>query len=208
MSEKTKLRDGHSIQFNGENPLPEGSDLIAEAKARPTFPKLVTAMKAVDDGLINATDDDLREIATALFDKVDDYHYTITAFEDRAKRLGDEIKERQAKKKSLENRQARLEQLMTHYMLEKDFQTIPGNEYQVDLKRRKSIAWAENMSSPTPELYRKYPAFIRRKYEWNKTELTKAIKQGGDEFINQLGSLCDKARIEFTLRKEGKKWAI
>ena len=112
------------------------------------------------------------EIQGELVDKLDNTNYIRKELEAKSSMLADEIKRLQGKKKALDNRANRLKQLMQDTIIVSG-ETKLKNRFSYSLSNRKSLSIKDNL---TPEFFN--PEYVRVKKEFDKTKITKAVKDG------------------------------
>lgn len=112
------------------------------------------------------------EMGDTLINKLDSCEYIRRELEAGSKTLGDEIKRLQNKKKALDNRANGLKLIMQDTIIKTDTKKLKG-KFNFNISNRKSLSIQSNL---TPEFFNK--EYIRVKREFDKTKITKALKDG------------------------------
>lgn len=162
--------------------------------------EILARMQALDDGLVALDLDECRVLAERAEIKVDAYRGVLDQIEARSEAIGRAIKELQAAKKSLDTKANGLLQLLTFHMQSKGFEKLPGQAYEVTLRKSESVEIDEAFDRPDSSLYRTYSDFIRRTYEWDKKALNDGIKSGVFKHPNIRIKASYKA--QFKVRKD------
>lgn len=134
--------------------------------------KLLTDLEQADTGLIEFDPEQHRETLLKAELKIDSYKYVLNRYASRISEIKDEIEELTAIKRTLENKQNNLLELLFWVMKQKNITKFPGQKYVVSLLKKKNIQIiADNPDSKT---FLKFPGLIKRTYAWDKMALKKA----------------------------------
>lgn len=164
---------------------------------------ILTAMDAVDRGVLALTEEQAVMLRELLLAKVDGCKFVLDSLEDEAKRHDEYAAEHGEAADQARSKKAWLEQKITQAMLKGEFLTLPGKEFQVRLHKSESLRIE---AEPTPELAAILPEFVRVResvvtYEWDKVAVKKAMSDGL-EF--PYGKIVTKHSPKFSVRKATK----
>jgi hypothetical protein len=148
------------------------TDIMEESMS---LPNILSLMTQVDEGMINASVEDMTALMEKAELKVDSYKYIIDKFESESERLANKIKDFQASKKVIDSKVERIKSLLVFSMQKNSFTKFNGEEYKVRLQASKSVAVKRE---PAAMDMVESPEFVRVKYEWVKPEIKKALDSG------------------------------
>jgi hypothetical protein len=174
-----------------ENVLPEKMSLK----------QIIDYMDQSDEGLIDLTTDQLKELAIRFNEKIDnyrDYLITLEAFADAYKRKADEFKNAQ---KSIEKKKENLEKLLMLHVKHLGVNAVSGENYTAKLRVVKDNAVVLKTDKCDENWYNEFPDFvkIKKSYDWSKTAIKKAIKEGAN--LSQIAELRDSESLVWDVKK-------
>lgn len=166
-----------------------------------TLSNLLATLNAADNELISLAPEKQTELITALAQKVDSYIYVLDNFESKINSLAETIKLLQDAKKSLENNQESLKNLMKHHMAAQGFDKLSGNIHQVSLVKSEDVVLTLRDEITKYETF-DYPELINKKevWSWDKKAVKEAVKKDPVKY-QELGEVTTR----LTLRKGVKK---
>jgi len=146
-----------------------------------------------EDGEIVDNADTLKELFNevegTLTDKLDSCQYIRKELESNSTMLAAEIKRLQAKKKALDNRAAKLKDLMQETFIVTGDIKLKG-KFSFSLGTRKVLTIQDNL---TPEFFNQ--DYVRTKKEFNKSKITADLKNG---VVIDGATMTDK--VNFSIR--------
>ena len=165
---------------------------------RMSLPQILNLMTQVDEGLINASLDDMKWLMNQAELKVDAYKHVKDQLEEVESRLDKKVKEFTKAKKVVAKQLKRLSELMTHSLQKNGFTKFKGEEYRVSLvcNSRTTITKRE----PTAMDVVNHPQYVRTSYEWDKNALAKGLKDGC-EFAASVAEIKEKMNPKFDVNK-------
>jgi hypothetical protein len=144
---------------------------------RMTFQEMLSALEAMDTGVITLSEPEQQQLRSLLLRKVDNLRMVTREWEDAAKRHADFARDHSDKKKVYENKVERLNSYIVYAMQSGGFDVLPGNECVVKLSRSERT---ETLQPATEEHLKSYPSFVKQKIDfvWIKDPIKKAIRDG------------------------------
>jgi hypothetical protein len=179
------------LQLVPDNVLPE----------KMTLKQIIDYMDQSDEGLLELTTDQLKELAVRFNEKIDnyrDYLITLEAFADAYKRKAEEFKKAQ---EQIEKKKDNLEKLLLFHVKHLGVNAVSGVNYTAQLRVIKDNAVVLKTDKCDENWYNQYPDFvgIKKKYEWSKVAIKKAIKEGAN--LSQIAELRDSERLVWDVKK-------
>lgn len=165
-----------------------------------SLPQRLEAMRMIDEGLLNATPDQMRQLANGVKEKIDDYYKYKEDLEAYKNRLEMRITPWQQELARAKNDLNRFQKFIDWIMENNDRQEIPGEDYV--LKNTTSKRCEIKVEADETFIVR-FGRFIRTKYEWNLTEIKKAITADPNHEIATYARMVtnNKAKIDIKKRK-------
>jgi len=170
-----------------------------EVKDKMTLGELLHAFEMVDNGLASITPEQLEAMSSKAAMKVDDYKYFMEKCEGEVDRLKKRIEEFQKTKKTIENTQRRLKEIMVFHMKENNFDKLVGNDFKVNLQSTTKATW----KTPEPSEAQRISLsnYVRVKYEWDKKAIENELKNGDKEKFKGIAELGKTYYPKFYVQK-------
>lgn len=179
---------------------PETSTALTVAEpVKPTLWGLLSALKAVDDEMIEINLDEQIDLIENGKVKVDSYKYVLDKLEVQSIYLKKREEEVEKARKAIEANIKRIKEHLIKSLRENGFDKFTGNEYVVKLQR--AAPAVEIKAEPTAALKIRYPDLIRTKYEWDKTAVKDRLKEG-DPAVAELAGVRETFYAKFSLVKD------
>lgn len=162
-----------------------------------TMAEILRAMKASDDGLLELSLDEMRELGKKAEIKVDSYHHLISKLEARASELDNEARPLLKASSELKNKADGLKKILLFHMNEHGLTKMPGERFRVSLRTSKSVRIFPGLE---PGVDIAHADFTRVKWEWNKVKITEALK-AGDIQAMAIAEFEENQSIKFDVSK-------
>jgi len=166
---------------------PETSTALAVAEpAKPTLFNLLSALKAVDEEMIELNLDEQIDLIENGRVKVDSYKYVLDKLEVQAEFLARREKEINKAKKAIEANIKRVKEHLVKSMQDNGFDKFTGNEYVVSLRKNGRPA-VDIKAEATAAMKIKYPDLIKTEYSWVSDAVRAKLKEGDHEIMALAG---------------------
>lgn len=143
---------------------------------------LITLLRTLEDaenGLIDASNDELKETLGDIRDKVDSVYEVHSRLCSEEKRLEAHIKDLTKRKKTVKKSVKRLEDYLLYCMEEADTKLLCGKYWDIKTSQRKSEAVRE--FEVNQEVFEKLgPVFVNREFSINKSMIKYVAKSNPD----------------------------
>lgn len=144
-----------------------------------TCREILNMMAAIDDGIVEAKPEEMKELAKLLRDKTDSYYHVLEDIKaERAKiqmRIDMRVKMLQAEAKAIDRDEKNLMQLLLWNMESNGLTEMHGDEYLAKIKESRGSLVALDEPKPVDKV--KYPGLIRTVYEWDKNAVKRYITE-------------------------------
>jgi len=137
--------------------------------------RILQTMSDIDQGYLEATPEQMTELAKRLKEKSDSYYYVLEDIRADRARLDIRINMIQKEDDVLARDERNLQKLLMMNMKEQGLEQLPGNEWLVKIKKGRGSLVALDKPMPVDKV--KYPHLIKTVYEWKKTEIKKHLKE-------------------------------
>lgn len=146
--------------------------------------KLMDKVYEAEEGLLDLTQDDLKELFGNIRGKVDNTYNFLKHLEFSEMRVDADIKTLQNRKKTMQNAQKSLKSYLAHTLEVNDTPVIFGEMWQVKLQKRESIkAKSIDLTSDHYlELNDRNHPVVNRSYSWDAKALKSAYKSEPEKF--------------------------
>jgi hypothetical protein len=167
-----------------------------------TFNEMLLALQALEDELIELSNEDLQRLLGDIKDKVDAVHLWESKLKAEAERVGNEIKQLQIRKRTIDNSLKRFREYLAYSLEENNTPELIGKSWTIKLRQRKSVSVKDE---PTSDDYIKLldinQKLVERSYKWNANELKSAFKTDPETFGEYVNESTSKF-IQFLPKKE------
>ena len=139
---------------------------------------LITLLRTVEDaesGIIEASNEELKETLGDIREKVDAVHEVHSRLEAEEKRLEAHIKDLTKRKKTVKKSVKRLEDYLLYCMEEADTKLLCGKYWDIKVSQRRSEAVKEFEVNEKVFL-ELGPVFVKREFSINKAHIKEAAK--------------------------------
>jgi len=143
---------------------------------------LITLLRTLEDaesGIIEASNEELKETLGDIRDKVDAVHEVHSRLQAEEKRLADHIKELTKRKSTVKKSIERLESYMLYCLDEADTTLLCGKNWDIKVSQRRSEAVKEFEVNEKVFL-ELGPVFVKREFSINKAHIKEAAKDNPD----------------------------
>lgn len=169
-----------------------------------SFFKMMEELYQAENELINLTDEEIAELLGDVKGKVDGLRDWIEKLKAEEKRIGDDIKLLQEKKKSVANARERFRSYVANVMAANETPKIFGNTWTISCSEREYIRAKEmeittldfatlNKNASTP--------VVKRKYSFDADQLKKAYKEEPEKYGKYV-EVERKPSIRFNAKKD------
>jgi hypothetical protein len=143
---------------------------------------------------------DAELLRSAILQKVDNCALVKREMEDEAARLRGIAKEFTEAARASEKRQERFLAYVRRAMESQGYEKLPGTQYQLELRTGPEKLEIER--EPTIDDYSDFPAFVRDRYEWNKSAIKLAISDESHDI--PFARIVREKFLSFSIRKGAK----
>lgn len=165
---------------------------------RVTLSELLSRLEAADAGLLDVNLEELDEISGGISEKCDSYKIILDRLASREQSIAKEIEELHEHCKAYARKQQILKDHLLFQMRKYGWDSLQGKKHKITIGRAESFV-PSFLSSPTSDLAKELPQFVRTKHEWDATAIKHHIKAGN---VFTHGSIIEKSFIKFSLRKD------
>jgi hypothetical protein len=167
-----------------------------------TFMELLQLLEQADEGMIEFSPDEIKEIGDNLREKVDSIKYVLDKLEAESERLKKNIDEFSAVKKSIDRNYESLETYVGVAMASNKWEKLVGEKFEINLKRSEKIVMT---ADPNSEIYLAFPDLAKREYAWDKRAFDAAFKARKYPELEKYCAIENKVKANFKVRKDNKK---
>lgn len=148
----------------------------AETKApeHMSLVELLQLLRAIDEGTVEASKERWAAVANALPGKVDEHVLRVEELRGRAKAIRELVKAHLDKAMALEVEAAKLDEEAFAEAQQGSIAKLPGKVFRLAVKE--SYRCTPTRATPSEEDLLNHGTYVRIKFEWDKTALTKALK--------------------------------
>jgi hypothetical protein len=161
--------------------------------------KLLTAIEDLEEGLLDLTEEQIKELIGDVRNKVDSIYEIITRLDSEEERLAKNIKTLTDRKRALANSRNRLKQYVVTSMETFEAPAIYGKVWDVKLQKRSKF----NIREATLEDTYENNELVDMSFKFNRTKVLEAYNRG-DEFAKAVVTPDQSTFIRFTAHKDVK----
>ena len=158
--------------------------------------EILCKMNELDEELISLSQEEIEELAGEFHGKIDSICAVKENFESRIEHHKKLAAEHSAKKRSLENALAGLENFVTHTMKRHGMSKAVGNTHEIKLAHNKRVIVQIEDSAINDDIFAQYSDAINVKFAWNKSY----IKENIDKFA-EIAKIETSDNLRFGVRK-------
>lgn len=160
--------------------------------------EILDLLQAADDGHVQLTTEEMKEIGARLALKADGYHEILETLELEEQRFKARVQDFKKAQKAAKRKREALEEIAVYHMKKHGFDRLPGADYVMRLKTTKSVFVK---AEPSAALYMTLGEFMRVKYEWKKKEIGAALK-AGNKTVAAVAEICEHVKPDFKVNKK------
>lgn len=146
-----------------------------ELPEKPSLEWILQALDDMNDGLIDASIEELQSMTDLLEGKIDGYEAVIDRLEADSARLKARAQRYAAAAKVSDNKIQRLKDMLVFSLRSRGINKFSGNEHSVRLIKSERVKVS---AEATLDLYSVYPSYMRMKFEWDLPRIKTALKAG------------------------------
>lgn len=181
--------------------VPEENPRLPIVRPGMTLWEIMDVLDRMEKGLIDLTGDELGAMSAITRQKVDGYKQFIDVAGGVSGTISQWEGELAQARKSIENKIASLKEHMRALMTDHGFEKLPGHVYEARIQKNPPrLAMNPAFSKPDSDMYRKFPAYIKRTYAWDTDAVKKAIQAGATEFT-EFATVEQGTSIRFGVNK-------
>lgn len=166
---------------------------------KPSLYSLLSALKAVDDEMLEVSLDDQIDLIEGGRVKVDSYKYILDKLEVQKIFYEKRAEEIEKSLQAIKGNIKRLREHLVHALRTNGFDKFTGHEYVVTV--RKAPPAVEVKTEPDAKLKIRFPDFVKTEYKWDKKAILARLK-AGDPLAAELAGLRESFYPQFSLVKE------